>query len=471
MAAGDLLWKPFLGGQQLFLSCPFKEALAEGNRGGGKTETLLIDFARDVGMGFGPRWRGVLFRREYKQLDDVVAKAKQLFLRMQNRPKWLSSKSDYKFVWPTGEELLLRMIRDPDEYWNYHGQEFPWQGWEELTTWPDARCYDMMASTNRCAHPKVHSRRRATTNPFGAGHGWVKHRFIDPMPRNTPIRGEDGEFRIAIHMDLIDNKALMAADPNYIQRLENLDNEQLKQAWRYGNWDIAVGGFLAGVWDGDKHAVKPFSIPHDWRRWRAGDWGFSNPYSIGWYAMSPEGCIYRYRELYGMGEEPPNGSREPVKKVAERILQCEAQEAAQGIVFRNNPMDSAIWNNDGQEKTVGELFGSNGVKWTPAKKGPGSRISGAQVVIQMLSDNQFKVFDTCHHWLRTVPTLMPDENNWEDVDTDQEDHAWDETRYSLVSRHKPKRAGGVVQKPLPGTFDYLTRPEPVQRSIYRLGDE
>lgn len=468
--AREIKWTPFPGGQVKFLSAPFREVLGEGNRGGGKTETLLMDYARDCGRGFGSRWKGILFRREYKQLDDVISKSKRLFMQLTPRPRFLSSKSDYKWVWPTGEELLLRVIKDPDDYWNYHGQEFPWMGWEELTTWPDAQCYDRMMACNRCAVPEVPKRVRMTTNPFGAGHGWVKHRFIDPAPDCTPFYSEEGQSVCRINMSLEDNKALMEGDPDYIRRLDSIKNENLKQAWRYGNWEISVGGFLAGIWDRSIHMVEPFTVPKDWKRWRALDWGFARPFSVGWYAQDPESlCIYRYRELYGWGGEPNVGSREKVDDVAARIKELEADELKAGIRFTRNPADSAIWNNDGQEHTVGELFNKAGVRWMPAKKGPGSRLSGAQILINHLDSNTFKVFSTCNHWLRTVPVLMPDDKNWEDIDTDMEDHAYDETRYSLVSRHNPNTESQDDKKrPKPGSFDYLIRDEEKPKSFYRL---
>lgn len=39
------------------------------------------------------------------------------------------------------------------------------------------------------------------------------------------------------------------------------------------------------------------------------------------------------------------------------------------------------------------------------------------------------VFDTCKHFIRTVPNLVYDETNVEDIDTDGEDHIYDELRY------------------------------------------
>lgn len=44
----------------------------------------------------------------------------------------------------------------------------------------------------------------------------------------------------------------------------------------------------------------------------------------------------------------------------------------------------------------------------------------------------FQVFKTCKHFLRTIPNLVYDTANVEDVNSDQEDHIYDECRYVLM---------------------------------------
>jgi len=467
--AVNVVWKPWGGGQTQYLTCPITEKFAEGNRGGGKTELALVDFSQFVGQ-FGSAWRGVIFRREYKHLEDVAFKAKRLFRQVFPEAKFNSSKSDYKYVWPTGEELLFRVGKKTEDYWNYHGHEFPFVHFEELTNWPDDGFYEAMKSCNRGSvegMPRIFS---SNANPFGAGHGWVKKRFIDIGPPKTVAVDDEGLQRVRIHVDLKDNKALLDNDPNYVKRLAGIKNDHLRKAWSDGNWDIVVGGFLQGIWDRDVHVVKPFAIPHDWPRWRCMDWGSARPYSIGWYTKSPEGVIYRYRELYGDGGEPNVGTRENASQVAKRVLQVEAQERKAKIVFRRNPADSSIWNDDGRIITVERLFSDENVRWVKAQKGPGSRVSGAQVVIDYLTARTFKVFDTCQHFIRTVPVLMPDPDNWEDIDTDMEDHVWDEVRYSLTSRHRGPQIKQANSEPKPGTFDHLLKitAKTKRKSTYRM---
>lgn len=119
-----VVWKPLPGSQTLSLSCPASVILTHGTRGPGKTDGQLMRFRRFVGQGYGKYMRGIIFDREYKNLDDIVSKSRRWFPEFNDGAEFKTAKSDYKWVWPTGEELLFRTLKDPKDYWAYHGQEF-----------------------------------------------------------------------------------------------------------------------------------------------------------------------------------------------------------------------------------------------------------------------------------------------------------------------------------------------------------
>jgi hypothetical protein len=51
-----------------------------------------------------------------------------------------------------------------------------------------------------------------------------------------------------------------------------------------------------------------------------------------------------------------------------------------------------------------------------------------------------KIFNTCKHFWRTIPALQHDKTNPEDVNTDLEDHIYDEFRYMCMARPvQPKK--------------------------------
>lgn len=442
---------PLPGSQQFFMTSPVYETLYEGTRGPGKTITLLMDYAQHVNQGFGPAWRGVLFRRHYKDLDDAISKSKQWF------PKIFGATfNEQKTFWrfPNGEELLLRQFATSDDYWSYHGHEYPWIGWEELTTYPDDGCYKVMMSCSRSSYPGMPRKYRATTNPYGRGHNWVKNRFRLPHGRGKIISTPGEPDRIAIHGRLTENTILLKADPHYINNLRAAArNHNELMAWTEGSWDITSGGMFDDVWDSAKHVIPPFRIPASWRIDRSLDWGSSRPFSIGWWAISDgsdvqltngrklftrPGDLFRIGEWYGWNGQPNTGLRVAAGVVAQGIRDREASAGMAGRV-KPGPADSQIFAVDDNKRSVAKDMEAKGVTWLPADKGPGSRKQGWDVIRQMLTDslvpaharagNALWVFDTCHQFLRTFPVIPRSDKDPDDVDTEAEDHVADEVRY------------------------------------------
>ena len=429
-----VIWQPLPGSQRRFLTCPYYEVLLEGNRGGGKTDALLMDFAQMVGRGYGEDWRGVIFRLTYPQLQDVIAKSLKWFRRIFPGAKYNASKNVWTF--PTGEQLFFRFGESADDYWNYHGHAYPFLAFEELTNWKDPSFYEAMASTCRSANPDVPRWIRATTNPFGKGHSWVKDRFqIGTIAPETPF-GPAGKERLYIHSRLQENTVLMAADPDYITTLENLKEPARRAAWLDGSWDINIGTFFAEGWS-DAAVGDPFPIPAKWKVWKSMDWGYSKPYCVLWLALSEEGVIFVWRELYGIDQDQPNvGSKEDAAKVAGKIKQIEKHDERLGYEYRMNLSDPAIFAKTGTSNSIGSIFRANGVVWQPAWNAKGSRVLGWQLIVQLLAEGRLKIFRTCKNLIRTLPTLPPDDNNPEDIDTDTEDHAADALRYGVMRKRR-----------------------------------
>lgn len=419
------------------LTCPIFETLLEGTRGGGKTDTLLMSFAQYVGRGFGENWRGILFRLTYPQLADVVAKSKRWFYQIFPDVKF--NKSEYFWEWPTGEQLFFRYGETEDDYWNYHGHEYPWLGFEELTNWRDLSFYEAMHSTCRSSSPGMPRMVRGTCNPFGRGHGAVKGRFnlgSGGTPTGTVIRLDGEKPRVAIHSSIHENKILLKNDPEYIKTLQALKDPNRRKAWLEGDWDIHVGSFFEGVWDAKRHIVQPFTIPSSWKVWKAMDWGFAAPYCVLWLAMDPDGCVYVWRELYGAGEKLGEGSREQASDVAKKVRKFEEYDERMGYEYRMNLADPSIFSNIGGIQTIGAIFRANGVKWQEAWNGKGSIANGSQEIMRLLGEDKLKIFSNCKHLLRTLPAIGPDDIDPEKYDTKGEDHAVDALRYGVMRRRR-----------------------------------
>lgn len=451
-SSNEYIWMPQPGSQTAFITCPYWEVLYEGTRGPGKTDALIMDFAQHVGVGYGSAYKGIIFRESYPQLGDVISRTQKYFTQLFPDAKFNITKS--KWTFPDGEELLFRQMRNSNDYWNYHGHEYPWIGWEELTNWPDIEAYESMKACNRCSISGVPIKYRSTCNPWGIGHSWVKKYFIDPAPPMTKIRNDRGQIRMRIHGNIKENKILMQANPEYVLNLESLADPSKRKAWLEGSWDIASGGFFEGVWDPDKHIIKPFKIPSTWRYIVGFDWGSQKPASVGLWAKSdgtalpdgrwfPKGSLIRVREWY-VCERDQNGSIIPDKG-----LRLDNENLAKGIKEMVKDVKVSQWFadpsifRDQTGPSINKQF--NKVASLPFKPADNERIAGWQSVISMLHEATKDVlenpgmwiFDTCREWIRTVPTLMRDEHNIEDIDTKSEDHIADETRYVAQTTRAP----------------------------------
>ena len=463
--------------QDLFLSCPYPEALLEGGRGGGKTSALLMDFAQDCGVGLGAEWRGALFRRSFQDLADVLAKSYKIFPRMFPGIRFYESHGDYFWEWPTGERLMFRHMKKPEEYWGkFHGHEIPWQGWEELSAWPNLDCYRIMIGCLRSSNPAVAKlvRRRATTNPWGPGHSAVKSYFVDPAPTGHPITDEEGNKRVRYYAPLAENTPLLSADPKYLKRtLGGVEDESLKKAWAGGadRWEIAAGAFFADVWRKAVHVLPAWKPPVHWKVTRSLDWGSSAPFAAQWYAESPgetvvvrgrsihmpRGTLVLFAQWYG-ASAPSVGLKMGAVEVAKEIAK---REKAMGVAVVGGVADSAMWNDQNpSHPSAGKDFAANGVKMDPCVKGPGSRVHGwaecrKRLVASLPRTDEkgtpippeapgFYVTDNCVDFIRTIPILERDPKDPDEINSETEDHDADAWRYRLSW----KPAGTRTSRPM-----------------------
>lgn len=478
-----IIWEPLPGSQQLFLSCPYFEVLYEGTRGGGKTDCLLMDFGQHVGQGYGAAWKGILFRQTYKQLTDVISKTRKWFPQIWPQAKF--NASEHYWIWPTGEQLLLRQFQREDDYWNYHGHEYPWLGWEELCNWPSPAGYLRMISTCRSTTRGMPRKLRATTNPYGPGHNWVKRRFRLMGMRNRPIKDDLDEFgnplptRIAIFSDIRENTILEEIDPQYLNRLmASAKSEAERRAWTEGSWDIVSGGMFDDVFDQKHNIVEPFDIPSSWYIDRAFDWGSAKPFSVGWWAKSDgsdyrdregkwhstvRGDLFRIAEWYGCEAGESNvGLKMTNTNITKGIIERELEMGLYGRV-NNGVADSAIFNYENGSSIATDMGQPvridgreyPGIGWLPADKRPGSRITGWNQCRKMMEQAHppetgvrehpgLFVFSTCYDFLNTVPVLSRLKNNPEDIDKDSEDHIADEMRYKVRDSQVVSGSGGTV---------------------------
>jgi hypothetical protein len=337
-----------------------------------------------------------------------------------------------------------------------------YQGWsltrvyvEELTQYASStgifRLFATLRTTSgaRCQF-------RATCNPGGPGHHWVKNWVIDNGPYKPVKDLETGLVRIFIPAKINDNPALLGNDPNYINRLKASGSPALVKAWLEGDWNIIEGAFFP-EFDPSLHVITPPRIPLHWTRFRSMDWGSASPFSLGWWVVVqddfihdkrrlPKNAIIRYREWYG-ASGPNKGLRLPADAVAKEVVRRETDGKGFREPIAYGVMDpSAFQVVSGP--SIGETFARQGVFFRRAdnsRVSTAKRMGGWDQVRWRLrgdpdGDPMMFFVDHCRDSIRTLPMQQHDENRPEDLDTEGEDHAVDDIRYACMSRPFGSRA-------------------------------
>jgi hypothetical protein len=449
-----------------------------------------------VGIGYGSFWRGIILDQEHKNLDDLVAQSLRFFPQFNDGAKFLSSASGYKWVWPTGEQLLFRHIKTVQEYNKFHGHEYPFIGWNELTKYPTSEVYDAMCSTNRSSFvselhtpkdkdgnyltpdgkplPPIPLQVFSTTNPSGPGHNWVKRRFIncakngEVVKRKSvvyhPAKKENVEIEITQVAIFGSYKENIYLDPKYIADLNRAceTNPNLAKAWLEGSWEFTAGGAIDDLWRKDIHVVPRFKIPKEWYIDRSFDWGSTHPFSVGWWAESngeevilpngtkkyfTPGSLIRINEWYGAEDIGTNiGLKMSARDIANGIIEREIA-MMEGDWIDTQPYPGPADNQIGNIVEIGDdsikaKMEDLGVRWTESDKSPGSRINGLQLLRERLQSSidgegpGIYFMQNCMAAIETLPSLPRDDKKIDDVDTNSEDHVYDEVRYRVLKDNK-----------------------------------
>jgi len=353
-----------------------------------------------------------------------------------------------------GSKIYLCHCKDEKHRFKYLGAEIHVLLIDELTTFSEVIYRFLRGRVRAVGLGKLPEsfkgrfpRILASTNPGNIGHLWVKKSFVD-MCRDGNLHqmpdSEGGMIRQFIIAKLDDNPSMQKDDPNYRARLRGLGSDALVRAMEDGDWDIIEGAYF-DCWSIDM-VVKPFIVPSHWLRFRSFDWGSAKPFSVGWWTVSsedflvngkviPKGAMVKYREWYGCKPGKPNvGIKLTAEEVASGII--DRQEQNEKIDY--SIADPAIFTEDGGPSIAERMKKVIFQRADNKRVARGGQAGGwDQMRARMKGEDGHPMlyfFSTCSDSIRTIPALQHDERRPEDINTESEDHAADETRYAVMSR-------------------------------------
>jgi hypothetical protein len=439
----NIVWAPQEGPQQALIECPLPLIGYGGARGGGKTDGVLGKFAIKAET-MGEKFNGIFFRKELPQADDLIERAKQIYLPLEAH--YNDQKKQFTFA--GGGRLRFRPLANNSDAEKYQGQNLSDAAIEEAGNYPSPDPIFKLFGALRGTEIQM----ILTFNPGGPGHWWLKEKFIKPAPKGWELlkwkigTGKEVPY-IYIPSRVQDNKILLHNDPEYIDRLHMVGSPELVRAWLEGDFEIHEGSYFPEF--STKHIVTPFNVPKHWPRYLGFDWGYRSPFAAVWGAISsgktddggevtiPRGAIVIYRELHGTQIEN--------KEQAERIASLSVGEDPIAVA------DPSIFKTDGGP-SINDQFNAvfSKYKHPSFRRADNDRVSGwSQIRRRLQSDPpMLYIFSSCPYLIESLPALQLCQKNHEDADTTGDDHAADALRYLC----KERLLDSEYEKPAPKTI-------------------
>jgi len=375
-------WEPFLK-QKEFLDLSFKirEALFGGAVGSGKTE-LLIMLPIAYGFHKHPNHNGILFRKTYQQLEkSIIPRAMKIYKKALGA-SWNGTTRCWTF--PSGAKEYVGYLETEQDARDHDTNEYNLVRFEELTQIQEF-CYKFITNARlRSVIPELPAMSRSASNPGDIGNDYVRDYFVKPNRKGGAVirSAITGQLRYFLQATIYDNPLLLKNDPEYVKMLLGLPEAE-KRAKLYGDWWAYAGDVFKefrGQHFGDEpenacHVIDKFDIPSWWPVVLAIDWGYRAHTWAGWFAISPEGRVYLYREYFV--------NKTTIAKWGAEICSLSQYEIANGQL-RSVELDPSAWQKRGTEKDIWQQFYDATDHTLRPHQADNGRVHGKQVIHDML---------------------------------------------------------------------------------------
>ena len=374
------------------------------------------------------------FRETY---DDLEANIIKEWKEKVPRELYSYNESKHQATLINGTSVKFRYIRNFADAEGYQGRSMDWIGVDELTKHLRESIQVLLSCLRS---PKGFKPTfRATCNPGGIGHMYVKEDYIEATgygdhPTTCPITGNK---RVFIPAKVWDNDVLMKNDPNYVKRLQNLPEDQRK-AFLDGDWDLFSGQYF-DEFKRDIHVCDPFPIPDHWHRYFVCDYGLDMFAGL-WIARDEQGRAYVYKEVYESGLI--------ISEASKRFLEVNGGDR---LKIRYAPPDLQNRQKD-TGKSAFDIFSQNGVNFAVSDN---NRIAGWSAVKEWLKvfetrheqtgetykTSNLKIFKNCTNLIRCLPAVQHDEKDPNDVAKEPHEltHITDALRYWCIMWTTPSK--------------------------------
>lgn len=451
---------PQPGPQTEAFTCPADELMAGGERGGGKSHLIM---GREItgSQNHNLDWNGIIFRRKYKDFKEFrIAFDKEIAKGLP--AKRIGGENQINFIkYDWGGTTTLAQAGSLEAVRDWIGHQFTHVSIDEAQTFPYLTAMMSTLKGSMRSAAGIEPRMLLTGNPGGPGASQIKNMFIplnyggdvdidEGRVNMVDIEQDDGSVakisRVFIQLPLKQNKILIDGDPKYINRLQSIQDPNLRAAWLDGRWDVFVGqAFNFSKKNILTHPIWP--IPSYTPVYMSFDWGWGAPFHVGWYWADSDGRFFMFAEWYGSKKNLPNVGLQMVDaEIAEGILEREKKWGISGRIklrvagedcFRKKPNYQGGGQGPAtsdefvaycQREDVRGRYGNPDLTLHPGDDRRDTKIRQFRNRLASPRPDElpmFMVYPSCKASIRTIPALVVDEVNPEEIEDHQEDHCFD----------------------------------------------
>lgn len=415
--------------EAIFKSDDYPITFFGGSKGGGKSFAIR---AREVlrRLKYAGS-KGLIVRKSYPEL--LSNHIRMFFKEYPHTAEWYN-KAEKTIYWPNGSTTEFSYLQHTDDVYTYQGREYDDISVDEVTQ-HEYEVIKILRSSLRTTNPGITPRMFLTGNPGGPGHDEVKRIFIDRQFHE----GENPSDYHFTQAFVTDNQALMLGDPDYIKRLEDLD-ERHRKMYLEGNWEIASDKAFK-IFSRLKHVVRPI-VPKGFGVILSMDWGISPTSKFAAYLTAKidmktqDGqSFYRlitFKEWVGTDKKPDEWAEIIYTDCLKMGIKPDRGYPDAAMLDRGQDGSMSIGKQF--ERKWNELNGDN--HWltlTRTEKHRASRIALTFNWLSLAPDGMpyALISESCPYLIDTVPKLRWDDVKLDDI-AEGDDHGWDGWSYGII---------------------------------------
>jgi phage terminase large subunit len=326
-------------------------------------KTLFVEHKLNALLWKYPNSRAFMTRNTYKSLlsTAIVTFENKVLTVTPEHPdspikKYGGSKPEF-YEYPNGSHLLVVGLDRPDKLLS---GEFDF-GYINQLEEVSLNAYELIFSrTTGRAGNAPYPQLMADANPGPPNH-WILDR---PTLRKFEQLHRDNPSMCDPHTGEWTPSGVIR-----INALQSLTGLRYKRGY-LGLWAGAEGAVYEDFRP-EHHVIQAFDVPSTWRRFRAIDFGYTNPFVCQWWTMDEDGRLYLYREIYM--------SRRTVADHARQINQLSAGEKIEFTVADHDAEDRAT-------------LKQHGIPTVAAKKDVSPGIEAVQMRLRSAGDGKARLY-------------------------------------------------------------------------------